>query len=1201
VDLLGGRYRIVSPLGAGGMGQVFLADDTQLERRVAIKFLRAGSEHDQLARERLRREALAAAALDHPFICKIHEIGETDGRTFIVMEYVEGETLQAAARRGLLPIRLVVEMANEIAQALEAAHRRGVVHRDLKPSNVMMTTQGHVKVMDFGLAKQTVDEATPGSASGAATVLTGSGVRLGTPAYMSPEQVVGSTADSRSDIFALGVVLYELATGAHPFMRADAAETMTAILRDPPSAGQRPLTSVPGLDTVVGQMLTKAAADRFQTMSELRVELEALRERLWQASPSQAAPAAGPFFERTPFVAREAERTDLSRLLERTLAGQGGLALVGGEPGVGKTRLARELMREAHERACLCLTGRCFEMEGTPPFAPFIESMEEAVRLVPQSTRAALGDVAGEIAAIVPSLRRTFGDIPASPEVSADLQRRLVFGAYLEYFRRAARKTPIVLLLDDLHWADEPTLQLVGHLAPHLSSMRVLIVGTYRDVELNVRRPFAKTLEGLVRQRLAVRLSLRRLSESGVQQMLSAMGGSAPPSGLAKAVFRETEGNPFFVEEVYQHLAEEGKLFDEGGAWKPDLRVDTIEVPEGVRLVIGRRLERLGERAHKVLTAAAVLGRSFPLDVLEAIADASPDEVLDAVEEAERAQLVTGVSGTREARYEFVHELIRTTLVTDLSMPRRQRLHLKIADMLERLRASSLDSHASVLAHHLYQAGAAASTERTSKFLVLAIRRAIVAGAFEEVLDACDRLLGLEGSDDDPQLAEAYEHRGAALTGLHKPEESVTAYQRALDLYARQHDDAGVARAAGRTGLTFVFLGRFADAVATGDRALAALSSGAVRERAAVMAGLTGPALNLIPVDLAWGRLEEAAKTAEALGDPALLGGVLHAKTVAHGICGEPEAAVETGRQALALIRDELLVERADLLMNLLINSLSIGRFDDAERLAAQVRAAAQRAGLHAMIVYTDLFLFSLRHIMLNGDLRGFIGSRGTLQLPIRQANADIAAARFHVGEVAPALDMLREEVSASSASNVWKGVAAQLCAALTTANELTEARRLYPVIEQLLPVQGRRSLAGNWSALDAWVIALALAPETERLAALYPLCATYAQQIMVVPLLAVGPGHSQTVAGIAAHAAGLRDRSREHFETAVRQANELPHRLLQPTAQFWYGRMLLDDPHPAEKARGRGMIEAAIADFRSLEMVTYADLAERTLRTGTA
>src|ERR1700733_8444632 len=167
--LLAGRYRIESPLGAGGMGEVFLAHDLRLERRVAIKWLHSDHEQEIVARERLRREALAAAALDHPYICKIFEVGDADGRTFIVMEYVEGETLQVAAGRELLPVRQIVDLATELAQALEEAHARGVVHRDLKPSNVMVTRQGHAKVLDFGLAKHTAEPTPAGTGSGAAT------------------------------------------------------------------------------------------------------------------------------------------------------------------------------------------------------------------------------------------------------------------------------------------------------------------------------------------------------------------------------------------------------------------------------------------------------------------------------------------------------------------------------------------------------------------------------------------------------------------------------------------------------------------------------------------------------------------------------------------------------------------------------------------------------------------------------------------------------------------------------------------------------------------------------------------------------------------------------------------------------------------------------------------------------------------------
>ncbi len=177
-----------------------------------------------------------------------------------------------------------------------------------------------------------------------------------------------------------------------------------------PSAGPRDGEGLPGFGAIARRMLAKACAERFQTMGELRVELEALRDRLWSSTSSTAGAVSGgaPTTERTPFVGRDIETTELKRLLDRMLTGQGGLPLIGGEPGVGKTRLARELLREAQQRGCLCLTDHCYEMEGAPPFAPFIEITEQAVRLVPQAVRTAMGDLAAEISVIVPSLRRTY-------------------------------------------------------------------------------------------------------------------------------------------------------------------------------------------------------------------------------------------------------------------------------------------------------------------------------------------------------------------------------------------------------------------------------------------------------------------------------------------------------------------------------------------------------------------------------------------------------------------------------------------------------------------------------------------------------------------------------------------------------------------------------------------------------------------------
>ena len=267
------HYRVVRQLGKGGMGEVFLAEDTSLDRLVALKFLSGLLQADETARRRLLREAKSAAALDHPFICKIYETGRTElGHDFIAMEYVEGQTLKEKLADGPLSPRESLHVAAQVTDALEIAHKKGIVHRDLKPANIMLTQQGHVKVMDFGLAKRLAPESS--SEEDLTANLTREGSTIGTPAYMSPEQIRTEPVDHRSDIFSLGIVLYEMLTGVHPFRRTQALDTMGAILND-----EAPLLSEylpdPGslMQETVATMLAKVPGQRYETASELAKDL----------------------------------------------------------------------------------------------------------------------------------------------------------------------------------------------------------------------------------------------------------------------------------------------------------------------------------------------------------------------------------------------------------------------------------------------------------------------------------------------------------------------------------------------------------------------------------------------------------------------------------------------------------------------------------------------------------------------------------------------------------------------------------------------------------------------------------------------------------------------------------------------------------------------------------------------------------------
>jgi predicted ATPase/class 3 adenylate cyclase len=532
--------------------------------------------------------------------------------------------------------------------------------------------------------------------------------------------------------------------------------------------------------------------------------------------------------ERTPFVARWQERARLVQAAERAREGAGSLWLIGGEAGVGKTRLVEEAAAEARRLGLRVRTGHCVDQQTAPPYLPTIEHLEEAARQSsPERFRQVLGENAPEIAKLMPELRARYPDIPEAVSLPPEQERRYLLHSLTEFVERTARATPLMLVYEDLQWADESTMLLIRQVAQRVAEIPVLAVGTYRDTDLKPGRPFAAALPDLLRQRLAEEILLRRLTEEGVALLLEGRAGSKAPAELVTLVYAETEGNPFFVEEVFRHLNESGKLFDAAGQWRPGVHIADSDVPRSVGLVIGQRLDRVSDGCRRILTIAALAGKAFRFDLLAGFQGVEENDLLDALEEAVRAALIEDVSTGREARYAFVHEQIRQTLLSLLSTARRQRLHLRMADALEALHGREAERYAPEIAHHLYQAGAAAPGERTARWLVRAAERALDAVAFEDALRDLDAARAVLPADDAEGAVRVLRLRARALRGLARIEDALAAFAAAIQIAPSGAERDAVLQARAQLRLD-LFRGRealadieplLASARAAGDRA----------------------------------------------------------------------------------------------------------------------------------------------------------------------------------------------------------------------------------------------------------------------------------------------------------------------------------------------------------------------------------------------
>ncbi len=731
---IAGRYRVRRFLGQGGRKRVYLSDDTATGTEVAVALYDTADVGAGI-QARARREAEAMRKLgDHPQVVTVLDTGEEAGNPFIVSRYMSGGDVEGllAAGGGRLEVERAVEIAADVTQALGHAHARGIVHRDLKPANVWIDDDGRARLGDFGLATTEARARVSG------------GTLVGTVAYLPPEQALGEAAGPKSDLYSLGALFYEMLTGQPPFPGDDAVSIISQHLHADPVPPSRQNEAVPeALDRVVLRLLAKRPDDRPANATEAReLMLVALEEQ--PADPAEER-RANPLESLAGgvFVGRELELERLREAVDTALAGRGSLQLLVGEPGIGKTRAAEELATYARVSGARVYWGRCREDEGAPAYWPWVQAIRAYVRDAdPVALAWQLGSGAAEVAQLIPEVAEKLDIEPAKVSDTEEARFRL-FDSVTSLLLSAARDRPIVLVLDDLHWADEPSLLLLRFAARELASSGLLIIGAYRDVELGRHHPLARILGEMSGIEGSDRIPLRGLSVAAVERYIDMTAGTPAPPGLAEAVQVQTDGNPFFVGEVVRLLASEGKLTSGGSAAE-------LQIPQGVREVVGRRLDRLSDETNRVLRVAAVIGRDFDEDLVWRVAQREPAQLMKAAQEAIAERLVTDLG---DGHYSFAHALVRDTLYEELSPPKRSALHERAGLAIEEVCGGNVDERLGELAHHFLEAAPRDDLAKAIDYAQRAGEQDMEQLAYEDAVDVYGRALEVLELMDEPDEA----------------------------------------------------------------------------------------------------------------------------------------------------------------------------------------------------------------------------------------------------------------------------------------------------------------------------------------------------------------------------------------------------------------------------------------------------------------
>jgi tetratricopeptide (TPR) repeat protein len=1021
------------------------------------------------------------------------------------------------------------------------------------------------------------------------TIYTHVGQLIGTIDYMSPEQALGSPVSPQSDLYSLGVMLYELGAGRRPFYGDTPLAVISQHVNSAPVAPSWHNPTIhEALERLILELLAKSPADRPKSATLVADSLEAILS----APPAEAKLV--PARQRASldrlasgvFVGRTQEMTQLREGLEAAMAGRGRLFFLSGEPGSGKTRLTEELTTYAQMRGASVILGKCFDGEGAPAFWPWVQ----AIRRYAHGREAnelydTMGPGASDIAQLDSEIRQRLPALPTPLTLEPEQARFRLFDSITTFLRSAARSRPILLILDDLQWADEPSLRLLQFFAQEIREAHLLVVGTYRDVALGRGHPLTRTLAEVGREDLAHQIRLEGLSREEVGRCIELTSGISPPETLVQRIWDKTEGNPFFVSEMIRLLITEGLLQD--SEKYADLQ---ISIPPRVRDVVRRRLEQLSDRCNETLTLAALYGREFSLEVIEALNDPDRDRVLDDLEEAADARIIAEAQGG-EPGYLFTHDLVREAVCDQLKTSRRTRMHAHIAGVLERLyQGREIEHHLAELARHFLAAGRAADPDKAIDYSVRAGRRSLEQLAYEEAarhFEAAVKIVETKSPVDELELCQLLQDLGEARRRGGQFALSLETLRRAFGVARSVGASDRMAVAASAVEWLSWSLGKpEADSVLFCKEALAALPADSNTWRAKLTAAQARALQGLGSVEEAAKLALEAVELAREVKEPStlcyVLELVLHMASgpaqigkrisYAHEYLEYARAAGDLekvtfalGRRIYALLEagdvkrvDEDLEEHQLLVRQLrqpqyayfamglrAMRACMAGRFADAEQLALETLNLGQRLQVASAEGVFGMQMFTLRR------------EQGKLH------------------EVAPIVEMFVQEHSSSS----WKPGLAVMYA------ELGLTDKAQALFDELA--------ANEFMDIpqdDVWAASITLLVEVctslgdmNRADVLYRLLSPYAGFAVVAEVSCFGA--ASRYLGKLAATMGRWQEAEFHFEQALAMNARMGAKPWLARTQYHYAQMLLARRAPGDHERARMLLEDASTISRQLGM----------------